>query len=78
MRPYMTEEEAREKWCPMARFTEDGFNNRDNSADSDSRCIGSGCMWWGWMMREGKSEQGVPNPYLDEKQGRCEAPGGAA
>ena len=65
----MTEEEAREKWCPLVRFTEDGFNNRSNAADSDSRCIGSGCMWWGWRdARHG----------FNEGPGRCEAPGGAA
>jgi len=31
-----TEVEAKTKWCPMVRHTEDG------------NCIGSGCMMWRW------------------------------
>lgn len=54
----MTEDEAKQKWCPMARFhvTPDGhvFHNMpvtdDNpscAADDESgKCIASDCMMW--------------------------------
>jgi len=51
----MTEEEARKKWCPMARVFS-GTNqwvcacNR-NMLDRDSKkanCIASDCMMWRW------------------------------
>jgi len=44
----MTEDEARQKWCPMHRVaTGDDmrWTNRDTS-DSQSRCIASDCMAW--------------------------------
>lgn len=66
----MTEEEAKGKWCPMARaassigyfpvnrmeakLTEDG-----SVADPDCMCLASGCMMWRWH-----------GPH-DEKRGYC-------
>lgn len=57
----LTEEQAREKWCPEARtafqYREGGGgDHRDamvvaNRAENDapiSNCIASSCMWWRW------------------------------
>ena len=55
----MTEEEAQNKWCPMARSIifekpEGGAHasgNRiafDGESDSDCCCLGSGCAMWRW------------------------------
>ena len=48
----MTEEEAKTKWCPMARqmFNYGGTFNRevDGAAPTDCRCLASGCMMWRW------------------------------
>jgi len=88
MRPYMTEDEAKRRWCPMVRDYDAGGGSASNSCWSEehpdsrnprySRCCASECMWWGWLERRGADlDNGVPNPYLDKKLGRCEAPGGA-
>lgn len=46
----LTEPEAREKWCPMVRFT-----NTTGRAPSDGDfCIASRCMMWRWGQ--------IPNP----------------
>lgn len=46
----MTEEQARTKWCPMARRTAEGHGswnrNRNGSASDSCLCITSGCMAW--------------------------------
>lgn len=62
MRPYMTEAEAKAKWCPLARtlFT-NTLNNKQNDPmqvsvagvnrwleRGKSACMGRGCMLWGW------------------------------
>lgn len=40
-----TEDEAKTKWCPMARY--DDNINRDGTNDAEfSPCIASGCMAW--------------------------------
>lgn len=64
MRPYMTEEEARTKWCPMVRTADDNRSINQEPQPKWNCCIGSGCMWWGW--EEDK-------PECD--RGRCEASG---
>lgn len=41
----MTEDEAKKKWCPLARYDENA--NRDATNDADySPCIASACMAW--------------------------------
>ena len=51
----MTEDEARKKWCPMARIASDPEDassayNRNPDAEgviqNGSRCIASDCMMW--------------------------------
>ena len=47
----MTEEEAKTKWCPMARTSQglgaNGFNRIDEGKPSkDSFCMASDCMMW--------------------------------
>ncbi len=80
MRPFMTEEEAKTKWCPMVRdFDETGTSsnccwseaNPDGRNPIYSRCIGSNCMWWGWFPGD------APEIGRTTK-GRCAAPGGTA
>lgn len=49
----MREEEAKEKWCPMARIDtrQEGSNyNRwsDGAIPIEGLCIGSDCMMWRW------------------------------
>lgn len=59
----MTEDEAKEKWCPFARCNHDNGGNRpaygnggDGPVEDDyctdvamqSPCIGSACMAWRW------------------------------
>lgn len=41
----LTEEEAKTKWCPLARY--DDNINRDGTNDAEfSPCIASACMAW--------------------------------
>lgn len=78
MRPYMTEDEAKLKWCPMRMAGASVPVNAGMRAAPSIVCVASRCMWWGWLERRGNDlDNGVPNPYLDKKLGRCEAPGGA-
>lgn len=47
----LTEDEARKKWCPMARYVAD--SNDPNTANrwvriSTCCCIASDCMAWRW------------------------------
>ncbi len=48
---FMTEDEAKTKWCPNVRFvacaSDDLIPNRAENLSGDAtRCIGSGCMAW--------------------------------
>jgi hypothetical protein len=48
----LTEDAAREKWCPFARDDSGGDNpctvNRPNYPAYQVRCIASDCMAWRW------------------------------
>lgn len=46
----MTEDEARTKWCPMARTDAPtgGSHNRDYKDWPVGMCIASDCMMWWW------------------------------
>ena len=50
-----TEDEAKKKWCPMAKTVAEGHpvtvNRRpggEGAPDDDCKCIASACMWWQW------------------------------
>jgi len=48
----MTEEEAKTKWCPFARYyTSNGPYNRYqyNGPAPGTLCIGAECMAWRWV-----------------------------
>ena len=50
----MTEDEAKQKWCPMVRFNPpDGENNRspDHGGLNNARCIASECAVWKWSSK---------------------------
>lgn len=55
----MTEEEAKTKWCPHVRITNDDTgdwksfrNNRGKAGDNlNHNCIGSACMMWRWQTK---------------------------
>jgi len=80
MRPYITEEDAAMRWCPLVRHADEtggvfnrgyspgDYTNRQGGQGCGCNCIGSDCMMWGWEEWPG----GTSN------KGRCEAPGGAA
>ncbi len=53
----MTEDEAREKWCPMMAASPfiDG--------EISTRCIASDCMLWMWVQHEDKR--------TEESRGYC-------
>ena len=47
----MSEDEAKEKWCPFSRVWsyEGGSFNRDlDGSEAVANCIGSRCMAWRW------------------------------
>jgi hypothetical protein len=54
MRVTVTEEEAKNKWCPEARVGVYAGNggvsvNRNPETEDEIRCIGSACMMWRWL-----------------------------
>jgi translation initiation factor RLI1 len=62
----MTEDEAKQKWCPMVRMDKETFGNRFEDGDNvlhNSNCIGSACMMW----RENFEPVGV----MDERGLAC-------
>jgi len=76
----MTEQEARTKWCPMARSANNGVSiNRtddcENKPDKDCMCIASGCMMWRWNPEpewvRGEDTKFGPTMKLAKKTGFC-------
>ena len=65
----MTEEDARTKWCPMARMAASGNPEPGNIAvnrwsqdshEQDPRCIASDCAMWRWRIEpQSEEEKGV-------------------
>ena len=52
----LTEEEAREKWCPFAREYDiergiAGLAGVNRPTEIGARCIASQCMAWRWTVR---------------------------
>lgn len=68
----LTPEEAKTKWCPMARVLvvsqDQSSMNREESEDGSftlppaTLCVAESCMWWRWS-----------EINLDKPRGRCGA-----
>jgi hypothetical protein len=46
----MTEDEAKQKWCPQVRFTQwnDQMLSNRGEFSGATNCLASGCMAWRW------------------------------
>lgn len=55
----LTEEQAKTKWCPKV-----GARGGDGRPTSQSKCLGSGCVWWRWTAE-------APAPEVDDAEGFC-------
>jgi len=70
----MTEEEARKKWCPMARVENINGNRAQTVANIDeSRCIASDCMLWRWKRtpQEAALQSGLSQKFHCTAVGYC-------
>lgn len=63
----MTEEEARQKWCPFARCGDTAGCNRNGSEfELKPYCIASDCMawrWWDTLSDDGTGVHMVPTAH---------------
>lgn len=69
-----TEDQAREKWCPLVRAGNEAGCNR-NWVAGDGRldgCIGSACMAWRWGEAQGRTRPPIDRKFciLPPKDGR--------
>ncbi|WP_454021255.1 hypothetical protein [Azospirillum sp. Marseille-Q6669] len=77
----MTEEEARTKWCPHARASDQAdppssVNRvRTNKPDGDCLCVASGCMAWRWSEEDctPPGSNGIGEPVEAHAVGYCGA-----
>jgi len=80
---YLTEEEARKKWCPQVRITliESGPSPSHNRVCMEgntynaigANCIASECMMWRWGSKFETGEEQEDLRQMDEKstKGYC-------
>jgi hypothetical protein len=50
----MTEDEAKERWCPFVRLSANRFRGEGVTEHQATRCIASECMAWRWDLAEGE------------------------
>lgn len=78
----MTEDEAKQRWCPFARKASLGTSReavnrkRDGSPADHSGCIASACMAWRWV-DDWETSHTPPDPMTDDWM-RAEAVAGVA
>ena len=76
----MTEDQAKEKWCPMVRMgaiSSHGFN-RDSQAGTDYphyKCVASDCAMWRWVQEtytpDGADPFATVKPLRNSDKGYC-------
>ena len=69
----MTEDEAKTKWCPMAREwgDENSYNRVLGKADEHTKCIASDCMMWIATDNEVGAMSGGTRPIRSQPAGYC-------
>lgn len=81
----MTEDQAREKWCPMVRFHvvpggyETVYDNKPCTDDNSTGratvnsvlCIASDCMMWVQTDNECEPQQHYNNPTVPDPEAKC-------
>lgn len=70
----MEETEAANKWCPFG-LRSDGVNSAFNRNTKDmmvTKCFGSNCACWVWVIKDETRYGGPPLPLPKEAwRGRC-------
>jgi hypothetical protein len=59
----LTEQEAKTRWCPMARVALAGGDRTNRNGTRC--CIGSACMAWRWVDRGLQQHPPVPSHITD-------------
>ena len=79
----MTEDEAKERWCPFAMVPTTlttaeqklaATGNRGTAMDQpyeSARCIGSECMAWRWHVQVDSEHSHVKGPTVPKPDGYC-------
>lgn len=63
VRDIMTEEEAKKKWCPLARIVtriDEDLVVANRVAGEIPFCVGSHCMFWRWSHQD---NDGMPTGF---------------
>jgi len=66
---FVTEQQAKDKWCPFSRCSDDYDSSHNRLITEGSNCLGSECMAWREIPGyEGKGFcglSGTPHMYTD-------------
>lgn len=73
-----TENEAKNKWCPMVRngdgYTfknESGEQSQQSFSNVDAKCIASRCMMWRWRYKKHERTCVGMSPLTKTDKGYC-------